>query len=311
MDALVEVHDDREFERAVGLGARVIGVNARDLQTMEIDTDRQHRLIASLPSTVVRVAESGIESRARSRGRSRRRRRRGAGRHRPDARSGIAPRARRGAATVSVLVKICGLTRPEDVDAAVDAGADLVGFVLEASSPRSVSPSGLRELAARVPEGVRTVAVVVSGDGPEPAITDLVQTYEPAGALDRHDRGHRVARRPPACPPESRCCSTWPSDLRPDKATLEAHWQRAARTPGRVMLAGSLTPENVAAAVAIARPWAVDTARGVESEPGVKDHDLIRRFVTATPRRQRHELDHARRAAAGSASSAAGSCPRR
>ena len=46
------------------------------------------------------------------------------------------------------------------------------------------------------------------------------------------------------------------------------------------MLAGSLTPENVAAAVAIARPWAVDTARGVESAPGVKDHDLIRRFVT-------------------------------
>ena len=64
MDALVEVHDEGECERAVGLGARVIGVNARDLQTMVIDPDRRNRLIASLPSTVVRVAESGIDSRA-------------------------------------------------------------------------------------------------------------------------------------------------------------------------------------------------------------------------------------------------------
>lgn len=64
MDSLVEVHDEGECERAVGLGARVIGVNARDLQTMAIDPDRRNRLIASLPSTVVRVAESGIESRA-------------------------------------------------------------------------------------------------------------------------------------------------------------------------------------------------------------------------------------------------------
>jgi indole-3-glycerol phosphate synthase len=63
MDALVEVHDAAESARAVGLGAAVVGVNARDLETMEIDTAHQRELIAALPSTVTRVAESGIESR--------------------------------------------------------------------------------------------------------------------------------------------------------------------------------------------------------------------------------------------------------
>ena len=63
MDALVEAHDAGECERAVAIGAAVIGVNARDLQTMEINAGRQRELIASLPATVVRVAESGIDSR--------------------------------------------------------------------------------------------------------------------------------------------------------------------------------------------------------------------------------------------------------
>ena len=64
MDALVETHDAGEVERALGLEAPVIGVNARDLETLEIDRDRQLGLIAGLPADVVRVAESGIGSRA-------------------------------------------------------------------------------------------------------------------------------------------------------------------------------------------------------------------------------------------------------
>ena len=64
MDALVETHDAAEVDRAVGLEARLIGVNARDLETLEIDRDRQLDLVASLPPDVVRIAESGIESRA-------------------------------------------------------------------------------------------------------------------------------------------------------------------------------------------------------------------------------------------------------
>jgi indole-3-glycerol phosphate synthase len=64
MDALVETHDAAEVDRAIGIEARVVGVNARDLETLEIDRDRQLELVASLPADVVRVAESGIGSRA-------------------------------------------------------------------------------------------------------------------------------------------------------------------------------------------------------------------------------------------------------
>lgn len=64
MDALVEAHDAAELERAVGLGARAVGVNARDLRTLEVDRDRQLGLLDQLPEGVLRIAESGIESRA-------------------------------------------------------------------------------------------------------------------------------------------------------------------------------------------------------------------------------------------------------
>jgi phosphoribosylanthranilate isomerase len=66
---------------------------------------------------------------------------------------------------------------------------------------------------------------------------------------------------------------------RPGPEELHAHWARAAEARQPVILAGSLDPENVADAVRAAKPWAVDTARGVETAPGVKDHDLIRAFV--------------------------------
>jgi phosphoribosylanthranilate isomerase len=66
---------------------------------------------------------------------------------------------------------------------------------------------------------------------------------------------------------------------RPDAAALHKHWERAARVSNPVMLGGSLDPDNVADAIAVAHPWAVDTSRGVESAPGVKDHDRVRAFV--------------------------------
>jgi phosphoribosylanthranilate isomerase len=185
------------------------------------------------------------------------------------------------------LVKICGLTREQDVDAAVAAGADMVGFVLVPDTPRHVELDRARALAARVPEGVKTVAVVNGGPGPGPARGarphsvagfDLVQTYEAPD--DFRDTIVAARGEPPADVPE-----TVPVMLdlefgsRPDAAALQEHWERAARMRNPVMLGGSLDPDNVAAAIAVAHPWAVDTSRGVESSPGVKDHERVRAFV--------------------------------
>ena len=178
------------------------------------------------------------------------------------------------------LVKICGLTRPEDVDAAVAAGADMVGFILVEHSPRSVELDHALALAARVPPHVNTVAVV-ERVGTVPALTvgfDLTQTYD----RPRDFRDVIVASRdsaPDGVPDGVPILLDLPFGSRPTAEELEAHWERASAVRQPVILAGSLDPANVAAAVRTARPWAVDTARGVEATPGIKDHALVRAFV--------------------------------
>ena len=207
-------------------------------------------------------------------------------------------------------VKICGLMRPEDVDAAVAAGADLVGFILVEGTPRYLDPDRARALAARVPDRVRTVAVVAGGVGSGMAQVDgfdLVQTYDmPAQFRDGpgsdptparltnggglgQSRGEAsrfrdliVASRgevPEDVPEGVPVLLDLPFGSRPGPDELRAHWARAAGARRPVILAGSLDPGNVAEAVRAARPWGVDTARGVETAPGVKDHDLIRAFI--------------------------------
>jgi phosphoribosylanthranilate isomerase len=175
-------------------------------------------------------------------------------------------------------VKICGLMRPEDVDAAVAAGADLVGFILVEGTPRYLEPDRARALAARVPDRVRTVAVVgVPGMAPVEGFA-LTQTYDtPAGFRDVivASRGELPENVPVGVP----VLLDLPFGSRPGAKELEAHWARAAEVRQPVILAGSLDPGNVAEAVRAARPWGVDTARGVETSPGVKDHDLIRAFI--------------------------------
>jgi phosphoribosylanthranilate isomerase len=180
---------------------------------------------------------------------------------------------------VSVLVKICGLTRPEDVDAAVAAGADMVGFILVEDTPRHVELDAARALAARAPAGVRSVAVVAVPGTARVEGFDLTQSYD----ISARGRDVYVATRDGAVPADLPDGMPILLDMafggRPERSELEAHWARAAAVRAPVILAGSLDPANVADAVRAALPWAVDTARGVESAPGIKDHDLVRRFV--------------------------------
>jgi phosphoribosylanthranilate isomerase len=161
------------------------------------------------------------------------------------------------------LVKVCGLTRAEDVAVAVEAGADLLGFVLEPASPRAA-----REVLD-VPDTVLSVAVWVGEAGDSPA--DLDQVHERApGAVRGRDAvlrrdGTDVARV---------------LDL-PWNGEDKDHWEHAAQTEGRIMLAGRLGPDNVRAAINAVNPWAVDAASSLERSPGVKDADKIRRYVQA------------------------------
>jgi indole-3-glycerol phosphate synthase len=264
LDALLEAHDAEELERATNLGAPVVGVNARDLSTFEIDRRAQLDLIAKTcpgarhRDTVV-VAESGIESRAQAAAAEL------AGAHAVLVGSTLMrasdPAAELADLLARPLVKVCGLTRPEDVAAAAEAGADLAGFVLAESPRRAPEP-------LPVPDTMLSVAVFV-GDAKD-AGTDLVQLYPEENGHRARDglllrSGEQVARV---------------IDL-PWLEEDDAHWKRARRAEGRILLAGGLGPDNVRAAIAAVQPWCVDASRSLESAPGIKDHGRVRAFVEA------------------------------
>jgi indole-3-glycerol phosphate synthase len=262
LELLVEAHDANELHRALALGAEVIGVNARDLSTFEIDRAQQLDLVARLRGhDAVVVAESGVHSRAQ-----------GAAAELAGADAILVgsalmqaddPAAKLRELISRPLVKVCGLTRREDVDAAVEAGADMFGFILAEQSPRR-APAVLDIPADRL-----SVAVFVGE--PEDAGSDLVQLYKrEEGRVRGRDavllrNGETVAQ-----------VVDLPWD-EPDPL----HLQRAAAHEGRVMLAGRLGPHNVREAVRAVRPWAVDAASQLEAEPGIKDHEKVHAFVAA------------------------------
>jgi indole-3-glycerol phosphate synthase / phosphoribosylanthranilate isomerase len=261
LDALVEAHDAPELERAVRLGAPVVGVNARDLETFDVDRQAQLRLVAQAPRDRVVVAESGIWTRGH-----------GAAAELAGADAILVgsalmrapdPAAKLAELVSRPVVKVCGLTREEDVAAAADAGADLLGFVLAPESPRAAAG------VLPVPDGTLAVAVWVGEAGESPADLDQVHPRE-EGTVRGRDAvllrdGEVVATH---------------LDL-PWNDGDPAHWERAAAAEGRVVLAGRLGPDNVRAAIERVRPWAVDASSRLESAPGVKDHALVRAYVQA------------------------------
>ncbi len=199
---------------------------------------------------------------------------------------------------MSLKVKICGITRREDAVAALAAGADALGFNFWRQSKRYVAPAAARAIVARLPPFATPVGVFVN------------QPEEEILAIAR-DSGVRVLQLHGDEPPD--LCARLPypvvKAIRVDATralAALASYEVAAfllDTPSRgyggsgaafdwtlaqgvsdvapIVLAGGLTPENVAEAVRAVRPYAVDVASGVESEPGVKDADRMARFVRA------------------------------
>src|SRR5690554_5114945 len=191
-----------------------------------------------------------------------------------------------------VFVKICGLRQPEHIDAAVDAGADAIGFVLTEST-RYVDAASARALVAHLDGRALSVGVF---RGESVAEIERLAGRSGVGCIQVH--GHYsaddVARLGGLGVPVIRAVSfVEPGDsLGADMLLVDApragsgqEWDYAVmserRLSGRWLLAGGLTPANVASAVAAASPWGVDVSSGVETLPGQKDPHLIRAFVTA------------------------------
>jgi phosphoribosylanthranilate isomerase len=193
-------------------------------------------------------------------------------------------------------VKICGLTRLDDAQAAADLGASFVGFVLWPDSPRAVSLDQVRTIVAKLPATVTPVGVFVnpSRDDVNRAATVGIKVAQIHGdATPGGLRGIEVIRAVHLAVGARDEIEPYVEDR---KILLDTHdarrhggtgrtidWSRAkiVAQKRQVFLAGGLTPDNVRQAIAEVRPFAVDVASGVESKPGVKDHDLLRRFIAA------------------------------
>lgn len=198
-------------------------------------------------------------------------------------------------------VKICGLTRPQDVDAAVAAGADALGFVFTPRSKRYLEAGHARELVQRVPAFVARVGLFMDQDIEE--IGRVLDTV-PLNLLQFHGRESRALCTAFALPyvkalaMASEGGAMAATDY-PDAAALllDSHepgapggtgktfdWANIPSLPRPLVLAGGLTPANVARAVREVRPWAVDVSSGVESAPGVKSADKMNEFIKEAKR---------------------------
>jgi indole-3-glycerol phosphate synthase/phosphoribosylanthranilate isomerase len=300
---LVEAHDEAEVRRVGALGADLVGVNARDLSTFAVDLPGMARLGGLLPAGAVRVAESGIRTRAdvevlaaagfgaflvgetllRS----------------PDPARTL--RELRGENVTEV--KICGITREEDVDACLENGVDWIGLIFAGGSPRKVTEERGRLLRMRGERGaVKGVVAVFDEDSSADDIRRIVENVRPD------------AIQMPVFPSSpSKQTSSFSSSVslwntvrvgRDDLAAVAAragdalHFDTSAAGLGGgtgrtfdwsvlrgvdrsrpLVLAGGLTPSNVAEAVRRVRPDVADVASGVEFAPGMKDPSKIAAFV--------------------------------
>jgi phosphoribosylanthranilate isomerase len=207
-----------------------------------------------------------------------------------------------------IQVKICGITSLEDAHAAVDAGADALGFVFYPLSPRCSTPAQAEQIIRTLPPFVTTVGLFV-----DVTLATVKETLARCGL----DRVQLHGQEPPEF------CRQIPrpvikafrikdaeslshmADYKVSAYLLDAYvegalpggtgasfaWELAARTMpyGPVILAGGLTPENVERAIAQVRPYGVDVSSGVEREPGIKDHRKVRQFIARAKAAARDE----------------------
>jgi len=204
-----------------------------------------------------------------------------------------------------IKIKICGITNLDDALAAAGAGADALGFNFYKKSPRYIEPEKAAEIISQLPPLIMPVGVFVNER--EEKIREI-QALTCMQAIQLHGDespefcqrfGNRVIK---ACQVKDKeslkhmahyrvgafLLDSYHDSLRGGTgATFDWHLAVVAKTFGRVILAGGLTPENVAEAVKLVQPYGVDVAGGVEKERGIKDHAKLKKFITEVRRASR------------------------
>jgi phosphoribosylanthranilate isomerase len=199
---------------------------------------------------------------------------------------------------MTVRIKICGITNEEDALAAARFGADALGFIF-APSPRRIAPEKARQIIKVLPPLVQTVGVFVDEHlGEVSSIAemcglDILQFHgnESADYCDSFDRRVIKAIRL-RNPHDIKSLAKYDGVVQallldtylPDKVggtgmTFNWEWALEAGKYGRIILAGGLSPENVATAISIVKPYGVDASSSLEQSPGVKDHEKIMQFI--------------------------------
>jgi phosphoribosylanthranilate isomerase len=209
---------------------------------------------------------------------------------------------------MSLIVKICGLSTSETLEAALDAGVDMVGFVFFEASPRHVSLDRARDLGRQVKGRAQKVALTVDAD--DATLANIVETLRP-GWLQLHGNENiarvRDIKQHFGLPVMKVIGVKTRDDLAPvpgyasvaDRIMFDARAPKDATRPGGLgtpfdwhvldgiagdhafMLSGGLNADNLAEAVRITRPGGVDVSSGVERTPGIKDAEMIRSFIRA------------------------------
>lgn len=295
MDSLVEVHSKAELKRALSIGAKIIGINNRNLKTMKVSLSTTNRLVGAIPKPkrrkLVVVSESGFSERGDIE------------KVLPFADSFLIgtslvkaknPKTKLKALKGIPLVKVCGMTSLKDAGAAVKAGADFLGFNFYRASPRYISPERARKIISGLPASTTAVGVFVNSPLKE------VKSIEKSCKLDyvqlHGDESAAFAKRFKNVIKAIRVCSK--KDVSsakkfPAKYILfdscvkgkfggtgkSFNYNLVKNFPKPFFLSGGLSIRNVGKAVRAVNPHAVDVCSGVEKRPGKKSFNKVNAFI--------------------------------
>jgi len=305
MECLVEVHTKKEAQRAVNAGAMVIGVNSRDLVTFKMNPYLLREIRQMLPEDRVIIAESGIHTAADARRLAR-----------YDVQGMLVGeslvvsndipgqiRMLLEGANSSTQVKICGLRTPEHIDVAIEAGADMLGFIFYEPSHRYITPAQVRSLLnASERFSTHTASPDVVGIFVNKEVRFINEVIDEAGLhfVQLHGTESPEMLQEVHRPVLKALHVNSEADMEQVDLYKDAAWRLLLDTPtpqwggtgvannwqlarlaaqrARLLLAGGLTPENVASAIQQVHPWGVDVSSGVETNKQ-KDVEKIRAFL--------------------------------